>query len=96
MSTLPLIPITSEDWVDLYAESGLTTGTKLTILNRGTCFILLQESSTKPVLSSIDGELLSTVFESTPRGFVKQGSSKIWAICVGEGKNSSLSVQEDS
>ena len=96
MSTLPLVPITSEDWVDLYAESGLSTGTALTILNRGTCFTLLQESATKPGLTSKDGELLSTVFESTPRGFVKQGSSKIWAICVGEGKTSSLSVQDDS
>ena len=49
MSTsLPPVSLSPETWVDIYAETGLTIGTKLIIQNRRSDDVILSESVLAP------------------------------------------------
>jgi hypothetical protein len=49
-TSLPNVNITSNTWVDLYTETGITTGTQLIIQNIGTSDCRLVEASSQPQL----------------------------------------------
>ena len=49
--SLPSVVLPSRTWVDIYSETGITTGTKLIIQNLGTSNVRLVESSTRPLLT---------------------------------------------
>ena len=70
-TTLPRVSLPSKEWVDLYAETGITVGTKLIIQNTGGDSVRLVESASKPNLKGgfnllLEGEYLSSA--DTPVG----------------------------
>lgn len=49
--SLPSVVLPSRKWVDIYLETGISTGTKIIIQNLGTLNVRLVESSTRPALT---------------------------------------------
>jgi len=49
--SLPSVILPSKAWIDIYAKTGIATGTKLLIQNLGTSSVRLVESTTMPLLT---------------------------------------------
>lgn len=92
--TLPDILIPSDDWVSINTLTSTAIGTYLTISNKSTRKVVLNENTTKPTASSTDGIVISSFKGAEPSGVVPDGSLEVWA--KGLGGPAKLSVQSSS
>lgn len=92
MSSYPDINATTDDWVDVYASTGITVGSKLIIQNKSNTAVVLFESVTKPDSDSIDGYMLTPIGECYEDTIVEAGSIGLWVKAYDT--NSKISVQE--
>jgi len=74
-NTLPNIPLPANTWVDLYAASGITVGTQITLTNIGPVNVNLCTKATTPNIS--DGFEPVKPFESKTN---PSGASGAWAF----------------
>ncbi len=77
--TLPDIPVTPDDWVDLSSVSGIAAGNTYVINNKSSVWVKLIESDTKPAADDNSGEILANFPETYSAATVQAGSLKIWA-----------------
>lgn len=84
-TSLPPVNLGLGEWVDIYAETGITVGTQLTIQNTGDSPAILTESSSKP----ISGYGFNRV---RPNEFLTNSSGSIgaWAL---SGRGTTLQVE---
>ncbi len=84
--SLPPVVLPRNVWVDLYAETGITTGVKLIIQNTGKSEVMLTEDDTKPFSGYGHNKL-------PPREFFTNDSGSIgaWAF---SSRGSKLQVEE--
>ena len=94
MPTIPDITIPSNDYVSVNTLASVAEGTEIQIQLKGTFFVYLQESNTKPDAASTDGILMSTVYENASTVRIPVGSDEIWARCASEGRSTKLNVEE--
>lgn len=83
--TIADVVLNNAAYTDIYATTGILSGTKLVLQNKEESEFILQTSASQPSSSSTDGVIMN------PKGMVlvEAGENGLWAI--GEGK---LSVQE--
>ena len=91
--TIPDIVAPVNDWVDIYTSTSITTGKALQITNKSPYPVLLHISSTKPSVSSTDGEPLA------PEGIhsrllIDSSETGVWAKSLDETVPATISVQE--
>jgi hypothetical protein len=86
--TGPAIEVGS-DWVDLYAQSGLTVGSQLLVSTRGNHSVFLAEAETQPA-SDLEG----VEVYPTRQMIVDVNSIGVWAR-TSHNKESFVVVQED-
>lgn len=55
---MPDINSASNEWVAVYATTGITAGTPIAIQNKNNLHLLVQESATQPDIASNDGLML--------------------------------------
>ena len=85
---LPNIQIPINEWVDLYALSGLPVGTAISVENVGVCDIYLAVQGTKPEKDHNAYNILKR--EGLPmRNTI--GDSGAWAFC--NGSNAKVNVR---
>lgn len=94
MPTIPDITIPSDDFVSVNTLSSVAVGTEIQLQLKGTFFVYLQESDTKPDAGSTDGILMSTVYENANTARIPSGSGEIWARCATSGRTSKINVEE--
>lgn len=94
MPTLPDIPATFDDWVDLNTVSGIAVGTAMRIQNKSTVWVHIAEQTAKPALDSKAGTLISNMSSAYAFATVLTGAQKIWARSSVETRTAQLSVQE--
>lgn len=82
--TLSNISIPANEWVDLYALSGISVGEKLSIENVGVYDIRLSVSENKPSLSNDSYSVLTR--KNGVRLQNSKGDKGAWAYCHGVGK----------
>ena len=75
--TLPNIAISENVWVDLYAQSGIATGTQIIVQNVGARDIYLSTKATQPDINA-DGYY---VVERSQEAINDSGDSGAWAYC---------------
>lgn len=72
MAQLPPVSLPEKTWVNVYSETGITSGKKVVIQNIGSYETLLVDSVTKPDLKTTGYNILTTrdnpnsFFESSP------------------------------
>ena len=71
--TLPNTPLPANTWVDLYAATGITVGTKLLLQNLGNSSIRLASSATTP-----SGDGFKRVYSGSS-AYNATGDSGAWA-----------------
>lgn len=81
------------DWVSINSTTGIAVGTAMSIQNKSTTWVLLQESSTKPNIASNNGILITDLFHQEPSKEVLSGSLEIWAKSTVTNRPATLSVQ---
>ena len=88
--SLPDIFFNEDDFIDVYAETGIAVGTALIVQNKGQQEVSLVVQSSKPSLPRDRGIVLS------PYDFVvvSSGESGLWGISANN--NARVSVQIDS
>jgi len=91
-ATLPDIQI-GNDWVSINAATGIAVGTAMAIQNKSTTWVLLQESTVKPNISSNNGILITDLFHQEPSKEVLSGSLEVWAKSTVADRPAILSVQ---
>lgn len=74
--------INGVDWVSINTLFGVTIGTPFSLQLKTNAMILLQESSTKPLQTSDDGVLVSSIFEGDSAKIITANSLEIWAKCA--------------
>lgn len=77
--TIDNIPVTTEEWVDISAISGIAAGTAYTITNEKGNTVLLHESATEPAADEKSGRRLAIFPSPTHFVTIPAGSLKIWA-----------------
>lgn len=81
MATLPDVQLNNNEYQDLYAATGIPSGTSVTIQNKSTSSIYLQNTSTSPNSTSSDGYLLMSLHVVTVGGTIDglwaKGSGKV-------------------
>ncbi len=83
-NTLPNFNVGEDSWLDVYMETGITEGSDLAICNRGSSFIVYQESATQPSDDNEDGQLIGTVGSGDYQAIVTNVSSKVWLKSLGD------------
>ena len=53
--TLPDVPVSGSEYVDVYTLSGITVGTRIVIQNKTQFPIHIQETAAQPLAASTDG-----------------------------------------
>lgn len=91
--TIPDIPVTSTDWVDLNTLSLIVAGSAATVSNKSNDNVLLQLSATKPDADSKGGEVLTPLPDIYATRLVSSGESTVWAKSLGA-TTSNISFQE--
>lgn len=66
--SLPPVNLPVETWVDIYAATGITVGTKLIVQNTGSSAVSLVESASAPLVGTGSNELLPRVFFTNVNG----------------------------
>lgn len=82
MQNIPDQQINGVDWVSINTLFGVTIGTPFSLQLKTNAMILLQESSTKPLQTSDDGVLVSSIFEGDSTKIITTNSLEIWAKCA--------------
>ncbi len=86
--SLPIVNLPVEKWVDIYADTGITVGTKLIIQNTGSSEVKLVESATEP--------LINTGYNSLPtREFFTNADANVGAWAKSK-TGGSLQVEESA
>lgn len=75
--TLLNIPLPTNTWIDLYAESGIPVGTLIKAQNIGVCSVYLTTSADKPT----DDDKYQ-IMERGIEGTNQPGSEGEWAMCL--------------
>jgi hypothetical protein len=91
--TIPDIPISYAEWVDVNTLSGIPVGTATAIFNKGDSALYLYEGDVAPAVDSKDGVILSTLYNPFGVANVLPGSERIWARCAVIYKNTRLGIQ---
>ena len=91
-TTLPDVVVTTADWVDVYATTGITVGKPVYIINKSSSHILSQVAPTKPVATSLAG--VPMFMRESERAWIKvsSGATGIWLKSTDY--SASVSVQE--
>lgn len=76
--TLLNIPLTQNEWVDLYAASGIAVGTQLLVENTGVCDVYLAVEATEPAKDSNSYNILKRNGDPLRN---QPGDSGAWAFC---------------
>ena len=76
--TLPNIRIIADEWIDLYAESGIPVGTKILVENTGVCDVSLAVQASKP---STGHGSFNIVKRTGGALHNHAGDSGAWAFC---------------
>lgn len=92
-NNLPNIPIPSNEWVDLYALSGIAVGEALAIENVGVCDVYLAVQATVPIKKHDAYSVLRR--ENGVRLANSEGDLGAWGFCVGESKVNVRRVSEE-
>lgn len=77
-TTLPPIQIEAGDWVSVNAESGIALGQPMVLLNDGTSWLRLKESTTKPLATDKEGIPLTNINYPYARADIEAGSLELW------------------
>jgi hypothetical protein len=78
MATIPDVIVPTSGYIDLYSAAGLATGTPIEIINKGTSYIHIQESTTRPDDNSIDGVLITPLNQPWAVTIIEVGSDTVW------------------
>lgn len=90
------IRIPSDDWAELYTDTGILAGTPLVLQNKGSTDVLVW-IGTKPAASSTDGYLiLNYTAKDSNAHEIQEGATEVWLKSAHSGRMVSgvLSVQE--
>ena len=85
--TLPNIELTDNEWVDLYAASGIVVGTKIVVQNLGVPAVYLSTSATSP-----DDTDAFQILQFGIEAANEAGDSGAWAMCLNS--NGLVNVRE--
>lgn len=81
MATIPDVQLNNNEYQDLYVLTGIPTGTSVTVQNKSTSSILLQNTASRPNSTSSDGYLLMSLSVVTVAGTIDglwaRGSGKV-------------------
>lgn len=87
--TLPNVDLDANTWTDLYAETGISVGTKLTVLNLGPPDVFLKVQAAKP--TDLSGYTVISRVSSVP--FTNNdGDSGAWAYTANANGKLSVSI----
>ena len=90
--TIDDFKVDDDDWTDVYTVTGITSGTSISICNKGGYPLIIQESSTKPVATDNDGVLLATYRTGANNAIISTGSNGVWLKALSSGCK--VNVQE--
>lgn len=91
MSSYPDVKALTDEWVDVYATTGITVGNKLIVQNKSNTSILLFESVSKPLVDK-EGRMVLPWTQCSKDTIVHQGSVGCWVKALDT--ESYISVQE--
>ena len=95
MAAFNSVAVSGNDWVDINTLSGAPVGGAISIQNTGTASCLLQESTTKPLITNNNGGVLFTAeYGDLSKAVVASGSLKMWAKLKDANKPTTLSIFE--
>lgn len=81
------IAVTSDDWVDVSALTGILVGSEMIIQNKGIAHLLVWIGATKPTAASTDGPIIYDFPNEPSVASIAVGEKKVWLKAVGaEGK----------
>lgn len=81
--TLPNVPIPLNEWVDLYAVSGIPVGTEVNVQNIGVCDLYIAVQATQPVKKH---DAYRIIQRKNGISFkAGSGDSGLWAFCNSDG-----------
>lgn len=86
--TLPNVVIPANTWIDLYAQTGITVGTRIRVKLIGGTDVRLVVSATQPADLSASDVLTSRVVPYLN----SEGDSGAWAYCVAGGAEVNVGV----
>ena len=93
--TINDIVISNEDWVDVSTETGIASGSSVTIQNKGVELVLLWISNTKPSADSEDGIIIYTLPHQHSIKTIKSGHNKLWLKTLSSNRSSKVNVSEE-
>lgn len=76
---MPDVNNSTSDWIDLYAASGITPGTKILIQNKSNGYALVIEGAVSPTSTDLSGRMLFRPDEIE----IDAGSPGVWYRCFG-------------
>ena len=91
MSSYPQISIPSNQWVSINTLTGIPVGTAMELTITSTYPVQLWEG-TQPDVNFRGGKPTTNMSKPYASPEITEGSGEIWAICVGDGFSSSISV----
>lgn len=92
--TIPDIKVSGAEWIDLYAVTGITVGNDLSIMNKSSRDVLIQETASQPLASSDDGRILSRYNTMIHEIHMYNSPSGAWAKCSQDAYEALINVQE--
>lgn len=91
--TLPDITVPSDTWVSVYTETGISVGASVSITNKSSQEVLIQEVLNQPANVDNNGKIISTINTGTYQATVTGTPTGVWL--KSSGNNSALvNVQE--
>lgn len=91
--TIPDVPAPANDWVNIYTLTGISVGTSVTITNKSSYEVLIQERATKPLSDNVNGKVLATINTGTYQATVTGTPTGIWVKSSGK-NNALINIQE--
>lgn len=78
-NTINDVSIPHEDWVSVYTLTGIRKGTSISILNKSSNDVILQETLMKPSPTDTNGRTLTTISEAYHTATISGSPVDVWA-----------------
>ena len=92
--TIPDIKVSGADWIDLYAATDIAVGTPVSILNKSSHSLLLQETATKPNAENNDGRVCWPSTREGSEVIVYNIPTGLWGKCEADDYTALINIQE--
>lgn len=76
--TIPDFYAPNGSWIDVYTETGITSGATITITNKSSYEVLILEQLAQPLASVNDGKPISTINTGTYTATVSGSPTGVW------------------